>query len=81
MFETSDRIALSEDQFEEWLEKGRNHKMGYHFMMLIWNALDKSYFVKYLTDRDDIQNFRPEAQEEIVAIYDLYSESRIFVNN
>lgn len=81
MFESRDRAALPEEQFELWLEEGRSHVIGYHFMLILWNELDRTYKPYYLTDRKDVYSYRTSAAEEVVAAYDVYSESRLSLDN
>lgn len=81
MFETSDRRPLEEHVFEEWLEKGRSDRMGFHYLIVVWNAFDREYQPVYRTSREEAEAYQPGLQEHQIAIYDLYSESRIEVRN
>lgn len=73
--------SLEEEQFENWLEKGRESKIGYTFLLIVWDALDEKYLPAYIEDRQSIASYElyPYAtgQEALVAVYDLYSEARI----
>lgn len=75
--------SLEEDLFEEWLETGRNSKISYSFMLVVWDALEEEYQPVYLEDRSQISSFEsyPYATgaEALIAVYDLYSESRILI--
>jgi hypothetical protein len=79
MFETQYGKSLEEETFESWLEKGRESNMGYHYLLVIWNTLDEVYQSAFVATRDDLHYYQSHmaAQEVVVAMYDLYSESRI----
>lgn len=77
MFENTERKALLEDDFEQWLENGRNSRLGYHFMLIIWNEREREYHPKYLSTREEFNSYSLAIHESIVSVYDLYSESRI----
>ncbi|MBN7810869.1 hypothetical protein J0A68_07885 [Algoriphagus sp. H41] len=74
---------LSEDIFESWLENGRTSKIGYHYLLVIWNVYDEQYQPLYLEDREAIEGYElyPNARgaEALIAAYDLYSEARISI--
>ena len=82
MFEGRDYPkSLDEDQFEEWLEQGRANPINYEYMLIIWDEFEGEYRSDYVESRGQLMN-RPLygkeiAQETVVAVYDLYSESRI----
>ena len=43
MFEDPDYPKpLDEDQFDQWLEEGRELKINYNYMLIIWDSLKKS---------------------------------------
>ena len=73
--------SLEEDQFDSWLEQGRGSKLGYHYLLIIWDSLEEKYQPLYSEDRPNPSTYERygEAigQESLVAIYDLYSESRV----
>ncbi|MFA0963679.1 hypothetical protein AB9P05_17875 [Roseivirga sp. BDSF3-8] len=73
--------SLEEDVFETWLEEGRDSKMSYAYMLVIWDAYDNAYKPMYVEERAKISRYEkyPEAtgREALVAAYDLYSESRV----
>ncbi|WP_420581579.1 hypothetical protein [Reichenbachiella sp.] len=75
--------SLEEEQFEEWLEKGRLSKIGYAYLLIVWDALEEAYLPVYIEDRDMIESYElyPYAsnQEALIAVYDLYSEARITI--
>ena len=78
MFETSSSSrSLAENLFETWLENGRNHKLGYQYMMVIWDEYTEDFRPVYLFGRTDLMNYISPQSEVILAAYDLYSESRI----
>lgn len=82
MFESPDfPHSLDETQFESWLESGRNSKIPYAYLMVVWDMLDSKYIPQYAESREEIEKFprygsSPEHQT-LVAAYDLHSEGRI----
>ncbi|MCS5491465.1 hypothetical protein [Algoriphagus limi] len=73
--------SLSEDLFEEWLEKGRESRIPYAYLLVIWDEIEGKYRPVYVEQRNQIQSYprfgqSPENQM-LVAAYDLYSESRV----
>jgi hypothetical protein len=79
MFETQYGKSLDEETFDAWLEKGRSSNLGYHFLIVIWNTLEEEYLPTFAASRDDLAQFQTHhgGHEIVVAIYDLYSESRV----
>jgi hypothetical protein len=73
--------SLDEALFETWLEKGRASKIGYAYLLIVWDAYDSQYLPIYEENRDAILTFEryesATGRESLVAAYDLYSESRI----
>ena len=72
---------LEEDQFDEWLEQGRESKISYHYLLIIWDSFEEKYLPFYTEDRPVIADYEQYGnavgQESLVAVYDLYSESRV----
>ncbi|TFV93483.1 hypothetical protein E4S40_14635 [Algoriphagus kandeliae] len=73
--------SLSEDLFEEWLENGRESRIPYAYLLVIWDEIERKYRPVYVEERSQIQSYprfgqSPENQM-LVAAYDLYSESRV----
>ncbi|PZX56929.1 hypothetical protein LV84_02058 [Algoriphagus ratkowskyi] len=84
MFEGSDYPnSVKEQVFESWLEEGRASKISYQYLLIVWNVYDEKYNPVYVESREEIGNFElyPAAKgsEALIAVYDLYSESRITV--
>lgn len=73
--------SLDEEVFNTWLAKGRESKIGYHYLLIIWDEYDANYRPVYAEHRDEIGQYqkhdRSNDMERLVAAYDLYSESRI----
>ena len=83
MFDGSDfPKSLDEEVFNLWLEKGRQSKIGYHYLLVVWDAYESDYRPVYAAHRDEIAGYETyktsTGRESLVAAYDLYSESRIF---
>jgi hypothetical protein len=79
MFEGRDYPkALDEEVFNRWLEKGRSSKIGYSYLLVVWDEYESAYQAVYVAHRDEIKPYqKPVGRERLVAVYDLYSESRI----
>lgn len=82
MFDGSDfPKSLDEEVFNVWLENGRLNKIGYNYLLVVWDRYESAYRPVYATHRDEIgeyENYGTSAgRESLVAAYDLYSESRI----
>ena len=70
--------TLDEEVFNLWLENGRRAKIGYNYLLIVWDEYESAYQPVYLARRDDIETYRtPSSRERFIAVYDLYSESRI----
>ena len=70
--------SLDEETFNVWLENGRLAKIGYHYLVIVWDEYESGYRPVYLTDRGEIENYKASVGgERFIAAYDLYSESRI----
>jgi hypothetical protein len=73
--------SLNEDDFNLWLENGRQSKVGYSYLLIVWDQYESKYTPIYVERRDEIGEYeRYESaigRESLVAAYDLYSESRI----
>lgn len=82
MFEGADfPKSLDEDTFDAWLEEGRESKLSYNYLLIVWDDFEADYQAVYAEDRDAIQQYEmyqvSTGRESLVAAYDLYSESRI----
>lgn len=82
MFDGSDYPAsLDEGAFDEWLENGRNSLLSYKYLIIVWSDMDRSYSPVYVEDRKAFSQYDhygdSVSQESLVAVYDLYSESRV----
>ncbi len=82
MFDSSEfPEPLDEMLFDSWLDDGRQSKMGYHYLLIVWNELERKYQPVYLEERAKIQEYERypgvTGREGLIAAYDLYSESRI----
>ena len=73
--------SLDEEVFNLWLENGRQSKIGYNYLLIVWDEYDSSYRPVYAQHRDEIGTYKiyksSATRESLVAAYDLYSESRI----
>ena len=79
MFENPEfPTALDEEVFNQWLENGRNARIGYTHLLIVWDDYDAGYKPVYVSAREEIAAYRnPHTRERFIAAYDLYSESRI----
>lgn len=84
MFETYNfSKSLDEDLFDTWLDNGRNSRLGYQYMLIIWDAFEENFKPIYIEDRENINEYQDirSSQETLVAAYDLYSESKISLDH
>ncbi|WP_421895262.1 hypothetical protein [Marinoscillum sp.] len=82
MFDGSDfPKPLDEEVFDQWLENGRQSKIGYAFLLVVWDAFEADYLPVYAERREQMQDYQryqeSTGRESLVAAYNLYSESRI----
>lgn len=73
--------SLDEELFDTWLENGRQSKLRYTYLLIIWDELDAEYQAVYVESRDELNDYAKNriatGRESLVAAYDLYSESRV----
>lgn len=70
--------SLDEENFNCWLENGRQSKIGYHYLLIVWDEYEASYLPMYAENRDELMKHKTSgSRERLIAAYDLYSESRI----
>jgi hypothetical protein len=73
--------SLDEELFSSWLENGRQSKIGYQYLLIVWDEYDSAYRPVYARHRDEIGEYKiyksSVTRESLIAAYDLYSESRI----
>jgi len=73
--------SLAEEEFNSWLEHGRQSKIRYNYLLVVWDAYESAYRAVYAEHREEIEAYEPyqraTGRESLVAAYDLYSESRI----
>lgn len=73
--------SLDEEVFNSWLEKGRLSMIGYNYLLVVWDEYESQYRPVYIERREEIGDYKTERSEAgrewLVAVYDLYSESRI----
>lgn len=73
--------SLDEELFDLWLEKGRQSKLSYNFLLIIWDEFDSEYQPVYVENREELYGYANHkistGRERFVAAYDLYSKSKI----
>ena len=70
--------SLDEEVFNRWLEQGRLSRIGYHYLLIVWDDYESAYQPVYVADRQEISAYQSSgSRERFIAAYDLYSESRI----
>ncbi|QSE96482.1 hypothetical protein [Fulvivirga lutea] len=82
MFDTHNfSKSLEEDVFDSWLEAGRNSKLGYEYMVVVWLTMEEEFKPIYLERRDQLSELTDISNltEVVVAAYDLYSESKVTI--
>lgn len=77
--------SLSEDVFDEWLENGRKSRLGYQFMLIIFDEFEQDYRPHYVETRAMINGYEmygnSTSRESLIAAYDLFSESKLYLTN
>ena len=75
--------ALDESLFEQWLEEGRVSKMSYEYMLVVWDDLESDYHPEYVEKRNQIGKYpfwgESGGHSSTIAVYDLFSEARIYI--
>ena len=70
--------SLDEKDFNLWLENGRNSKIRYHYLVIVWDDYESAYQPVYMENRNEVETYKSSGSpERLIAVYDLYSESRI----
>ncbi len=73
--------SLDEQLFENWLENGRQSRIPYAYLLIIWDDIEGEYQPVYIETREEIDGYdrytNTPGRQLLVAAYDLYSESRI----
>ncbi|MDN3670786.1 hypothetical protein QWY93_15805 [Echinicola jeungdonensis] len=85
MFESPDYPKpLDEALFENWLEQGHDKKICYNYLLIIWDVLDQEYKPAYIEELQELESYEryPNnyGQEGLVAVFDLYSASRLVLD-
>ncbi len=79
MFESKEFTkSLDEELFDAWLEEGRESKMGYAYMMVVWDMYDEKFKPLYVDKLEKVHQFPDSGREKFVAAYDIYSHSKVF---
>ena len=71
--------SLDEEVFNSWLEKGRESRLGYKYLLIIWDEYDAEYRPVYAEHRAEIGQYDRSSlgRERLIAAYDLYSEGNV----
>jgi hypothetical protein len=73
--------SLDEEVFNLWLENGRLSKIGYSYLLIVWDEYESTYRPVYAEHREEIGEYETykesTGRESLVAAYNLYSEARI----
>jgi hypothetical protein len=79
MFEGPDfPKPLDEEVFNRWLENGRQSKIGYHYLLIVWDDFESAYQPIYVAQRDEINTYKiSRSRERFIAAYDLYSSQEL----
>lgn len=74
-------LALDEDVFDQWIEKGKTDKLGFRYLLIVWDEYDSAYRPQYAQKREEFDHYpryeSSTSRESLIAVYDLYSESRV----
>ncbi len=85
MFDSPDfPKPLDEELLESWLEDGQQKKIQYNYLLIIWDVLEEKYLPVYIEELEEIKEYEryPNiyGQEGLVAVFDLYSASRVILD-
>jgi len=73
--------SLQETDFNLWLENGRENVINYNYLLIVWDGYESKYRPVYATNRREFDEYErygaAVGREALIAVYDLYSESRI----
>lgn len=73
--------SLDESIFESWFELGRESRIPYAYLLIVWDEIEVKYLPIYVEERKDIESYEKygesPARQLLVAAYDLFSESRV----
>lgn len=73
--------SLDEEVFEKWIAAGKERKIGYQYLLIVWDEFNLQYKPVYAKDRSEFDQYEKYktsvTHESLVAAYDLFSESRI----
>ncbi|MEO9869565.1 hypothetical protein [Ekhidna sp.] len=72
-------VTLDENQFDEWLIYGRESKIRYNYLVILWDEMEKDYRPVYLTERKEFEKYtdKRNVNDVLVAGYDLFTESKV----
>lgn len=74
-------VVLDDDLFAQWLENGRQSKISYSHLLVVWDEIESAYKPVYAESRYEIDNYEmygsSTGHESLIAAYDLYSESKV----
>ncbi|MBO3700582.1 hypothetical protein [Roseivirga sp. E12] len=68
--------SLNEDTFDQWLVNGRESKINYEYMLVLWEEGEQDYCPVYLEQRSEIEAYQ-DGHSIVVAAYHLFSETKI----
>ncbi len=68
--------SLDEETFDQWLVNGRESKINYEFMLVIWEEGEQDFCPVYLEQRHEIEAHQAN-HSIIVAAYNLFSETKV----
>ncbi len=68
--------SLDEDTFDQWLVEGRESKINYEFMLVLWEEGEQDFSPVYLEQRSQFEDYQ-NGLSTIVAAYHLFSETKI----
>ena len=82
MFDSPDYpAALDEALFESWFEMGREAKISYAYLLIVWDEIESRYLPVFVESRSEIDSYEKYGTSPVpqllVAAYDLYSESKV----
>lgn len=73
--------SLDEELFDHWLDSGRESKIRYSYLVILWDEVEKDFRPVYLEDREELERYVENkgvaVGDLVVGAYDLFSESKV----
>ncbi|SNT26796.1 hypothetical protein SAMN05421640_3056 [Ekhidna lutea] len=71
---------LDENRFDQWFDEGRESKIRFEYLVVLWDEMEKDYRPVFLAERAKLKKYVDDPAnvgDVFVAAYDLYTESKV----